>query len=99
VWEARFREGIEKELHKAAAAFPQAANAKISCGVGICQITITHPDRGSAASFHSAMLGGKFINTPELLNEDNGCNLHAFGGDSEAPNDVFYIECKEGRTR
>jgi hypothetical protein len=91
-----FEARVRDELQRGGASHPHLRDAVIACGKGICQIRLTHPNPGAGQRVHDALLSGEFLNTPALLNQDNGCNLHAFSA-KEGEEDTFYVECREGR--
>jgi len=92
-----FKERIRLELMKGAEEFPLVSRAEVLCRLGICRIQLPHSDAAGSQRFHHGLLAGRFLNRPEFLNQDNGCNLHAFVADGEGSSDTFYVECREGR--
>jgi|SRR6266545_1923018 len=67
----------------------------VECRATLCMISLEHRDEKSIQAVRQEILDGKVLNKPDILNEENRCNLHSFMRSGTRQESIF-IECRGG---
>lgn len=95
-WSADASVYIEESLSEFLAESDQDTTLDgVQCTSSGCVIELSHESSSSSVLFQKSVMEGEVLNTPRLLNQESGCNLHSVGSAIGDRKQRIFIDCKQ----